>query len=89
MLVYVYMYVYVCANVPFHPRNDYQEAYNRLKKTNNFPEFTGRVCPAPCEGSCVAGLVDDPVTIKDMEYTIIERAWEEGWVVPQAPQVGS
>lgn len=55
------------------------------EQTNNFPEFTGRVCPAPCEGACVAGLVDSPVTIKSIEYSIIERAWEEGWVVPRIP----
>lgn len=54
-------------------------------QTNNFPEFTGRVCPAPCEGACVAGLVDSPVTIKSIEYSIIERAFEEGWVVPRIP----
>ncbi|CAN0411264.1 unnamed protein product, partial [Laminaria digitata] len=56
-----------------------------LRQTNNFPEFTGRVCPAPCEGACVAGLVDAPVTIKSIEYAIIERAFEEGWVVPRIP----
>lgn len=61
------------------------EAYHRLSKTNNFPEFTGRVCPAPCEGACVAGLVAAPVTIKNIEYSIIERAFEEGWVVPRIP----
>ncbi len=55
------------------------------EQTNNFPEFTGRVCPAPCEGACVAGLVDSPVTIKSIEYSIIERAFEEGWVVPRIP----
>lgn len=54
-------------------------------QTNNFPEFTGRVCPAPCEGACVAGLVDSPVTIKSIEYSIIERAFDEGWVVPRIP----
>jgi glutamate synthase (NADPH) small chain len=69
--------------------NDYvykgfwQDAYNRLAKTNNFPEFTGRVCPAPCEGSCVLGIIKPPVTIKNIEYSIIERAFEEGWVVPK------
>lgn len=57
----------------------------RCWQTNNFPEFTGRVCPAPCEGACVAGLVDSPVTIKSIEYSIIERAFEEGWVVPRIP----
>jgi len=61
----------------------WQEAIDRLHSTNNFPEFTGRVCPAPCEGACVAGLVEDPVTIKNMEWAVIERAWEEGWVQPR------
>ncbi|GBG27803.1 Glutamate synthase NADH [Hondaea fermentalgiana] len=59
------------------------EAIDRLHKTNNFPEFTGRVCPAPCEGACVAGLIDEPVTIKNMEYAIVERAWKEGWIQPR------
>ncbi|KAH9259628.1 hypothetical protein BASA81_002050 [Batrachochytrium salamandrivorans] len=65
--------------------DQWKQAYERLMLTNNFPEFTGRVCPAPCEGSCVAGLVDDPVTIKNIEYAIIDRAWNEGWVVPCPP----
>lgn len=63
----------------------WKQAYINLSSTNNFPEFTGRVCPAPCEGACVAGLVDQSITIKNMEHTIIERAWEEGWVVPRPP----
>jgi glutamate synthase (NADPH/NADH) small chain len=63
----------------------WRDAIDRLHKTNNFPEFTGRVCPAPCEGACVAGLVDSPITIKNIEYSIIERAWEEGWVQPRIP----
>jgi len=63
--------------------DQWQEAIDRLHKTNNFPEFTGRVCPAPCEGACVAGLIDDPVTIKNMEYAIVDRAWKEGWIVPR------
>lgn len=63
----------------------WRDAIDNLHKTNNFPEFTGRVCPAPCEGACVAGLVDSPVTIKSIEYSIIERAFEEGWVVPRIP----
>ena len=58
----------------------WKEAYINLASTNNFPEFTGRVCPAPCEGSCVAQLYDKSVTIKNIEYAIIERAWKEGWV---------
>jgi glutamate synthase (NADPH) small chain len=63
-------------------RDDWSEAINRLHATNNFPEFTGRLCPAPCEGSCVLGINQDPVTIERIEYEIIERAWSEGWVAP-------
>jgi len=61
----------------------WQDAYERLAKTNNFPEFTGRVCPAPCEGSCVLGIIEPPVTIKNIEYSIIERAFTDGWVAPK------
>ncbi len=68
-------------------RGLWREALDRLHRTNNFPEFTGRVCPAPCEGSCNAGLVSSPVTIKEIEHTIIDKGWEKGWVVPQPPQV--
>ncbi|MBP6507896.1 MAG: glutamate synthase subunit beta [Opitutaceae bacterium] len=68
-------------------RGRWQEALARLHKTNNFPEFTGRVCPAPCEGSCVLGLNNPPVTIKNIEAAITDRGWDEGWVVPQAPAV--
>ncbi|CCI10081.1 hypothetical protein ABG067_007247 [Albugo candida] len=67
-------------------RGDWKEAIDRLHKTNNFPEFTGRVCPAPCESACVAGLIDDPVTIKNIEYAIVDRAFEEGWVSPRIPR---
>ncbi|CAH0513811.1 unnamed protein product [Peronospora belbahrii] len=67
-------------------RNEWKEASDRLHKTNNFPEFTGRVCPAPCEAACVAGLVDDPITIKNTEYAIVDRAFEEGWIVPRVPR---
>lgn len=62
------------------------DAIERLHKTNNFPEFTGRVCPAPCEGGCVAGLVDAPVTIKDIEYSIVDNAWNEGLITPRIPE---
>jgi glutamate synthase (NADPH/NADH) small chain len=68
-------------------RGLWHEALDRLHKTNNFPEFTGRVCPAPCEGSCVLGINAPPVTIKNIEASIIDRGWEEGWVIPEAPQV--
>jgi glutamate synthase (NADPH) small chain len=67
----------------FH--GDWQSAYNRLIKTNNFPEFTGRVCPAPCEGSCCLGVIDPPVTIKSIECNIIDHAFEQGWAQPQTP----
>ncbi|HXG46693.1 MAG TPA: glutamate synthase subunit beta, partial [Methylomirabilota bacterium] len=66
-------------------RGLWREALERLHKTNNFPEFTGRVCPAPCEGSCVLGINNPPVTIKNIECSIIDRGWEAGWVVPQPP----
>lgn len=67
-------------------KSQWREASERLHKTNNFPEFTGRVCPAPCEGACVAGLIDSPVTIKNIEYAIVDRAWEEGWITPRIPK---
>ena len=67
-------------------RGLWKEALERLHKTNNFPEFTGRVCPAPCEGSCVLGLTDPAVTIKNIEVAIIDKGWEEGWVVPDIPE---
>ncbi|MDP7206904.1 MAG: NAD(P)-binding protein, partial [Pirellulaceae bacterium] len=63
----------------------WQEALERLHKTNNFPEFTGRTCPAPCEGACVLGIIDPAVTIKNIENAIVDRGWEEGWIVPQKP----
>lgn len=65
--------------------NRWRDALDRLHQTNNFPEFTGRVCPAPCEGSCVLGHVDKPVTIKNIEYAIIDRGFSEGWVTAQPP----
>ncbi|MEX2382645.1 MAG: glutamate synthase subunit beta [Opitutales bacterium] len=67
-------------------RNRWKEALSRLRKTNNFPEFTGRVCPAPCEGSCVLGYIEPPVTIKNIEASIIDRGWEEGWLTPHPPK---
>ncbi len=70
-------------------RDDWSEAVERLHATNNFPEFTGRLCPAPCEGACVLGINDDPVAIERIEYEIIERAWSEGWVRPVVPSAAS
>lgn len=67
-------------------RGLWREALERLHMTNNFPEFTGRVCPAPCEGSCVLGINSPPVTIKSIENAIIDRGWEEGWVLPEPPK---
>src|SRR3954463_9508935 len=66
-------------------RNRWASAIERLHATNNFPEFTGRLCPAPCEGSCVLGINDDPVSIKSIEVSIVERAFEEGWIRAHAP----
>ncbi|MEU4521643.1 glutamate synthase subunit beta [Amycolatopsis sp. NPDC024027] len=66
-------------------REDWQQAIERLHATNNFPEFTGTLCPAPCETACVLGINDDPVTIKRVEISIIDRAFDEGWVQPQLP----
>jgi glutamate synthase (NADPH/NADH) small chain len=66
-------------------RDHWRDAIDRLHATNNFPEFTGRLCPAPCEGACVLAINDDPVTIKAVEVTIIDRAFEEGWVTPEPP----
>lgn len=67
--------------------NQWQDALNRLLMTNNFPEFTGRVCPAPCEGACVLGINEDPVGIKSIECAIIDRGFDMGWMVPRPPQV--
>ena len=67
-------------------RADWEQASERLHATNNFPEFTGRLCPAPCEAACVLGINSDPVTIKQVEVSIIDRAWQEGWVRPQPPE---
>src|SRR5947209_8320580 len=68
-------------------RGLWQEALERLHKTNNFPEFTGRVCPAPCEGSCVLGISEPAVTIKSIECAIVDKGFEEGWVKPEPPAV--
>ncbi|MGC8991102.1 MAG: glutamate synthase subunit beta, partial [Verrucomicrobiia bacterium] len=70
-------------------RGLWREALERLHKTNNFPEFTGRVCPAPCEGSCVLGIHSPPVTIKNIECAIIDTGWERGWVKPAPPRFRS
>ena len=67
-------------------REQWREAIDRLHATNNFPEFTGRLCPAPCESACVLGINQDPVSIKQVEVEIIDRAWSEGWVVPMIPR---
>ena len=67
-------------------RGRWKDALVALHATNNFPDFTGRLCPAPCEGACVLGLIDDPVSIKSIEQAIIDRGFEEGWVQPQPPQ---
>ncbi len=66
-------------------RDRWHAAIDRLHATNNFPEFTGKLCPAPCEGACVLGINEDPVTIKSIEAAIIDRAWDEGWVTPRPP----
>jgi len=67
-------------------RGQWREAIDQLHATNNFPEFTGLVCPAPCESACVLDIADDPVMIKGIEWAIIERAFQEGWVVPRPPE---
>jgi glutamate synthase (NADPH/NADH) small chain len=68
-------------------RDKWHEAIERLHATNNFPEFTGRLCPAPCVAACVLGINNDPVTIKQVELTIIEHAYREGWIAPEPPQL--
>src|SRR5262245_42475558 len=68
-------------------KNRWREAIEMLHKTNNFPEFTGRICPAPCEEACVLGINEKPVTIKLIEQNIIDHAWKEGWIVPEPPKV--
>ena len=68
-------------------RGEWQRALKNLHSTNNFPEFTGRVCPAPCEASCTLNIQEVPVTIKTIECAIVDRGWQEGWIVPQPPAV--
>jgi glutamate synthase (NADPH/NADH) small chain len=68
-------------------RDHWRDAIERLHATNNFPEFTGRLCPAPCEAACVLGINQDPVTIKQVEVEIVDRAWDEGWITPVMPEV--
>jgi len=70
-------------------RNNWREAVDRLHATNNFPEFTGRVCPAPCESACVLGINEDPVAIKQIEMSIADRGFDEGWIVPEPPATRS
>ena len=70
-------------------RDHWRRAIERLHATNNFPEFTGRLCPAPCEAACVLGIHEPPVTIKQVEVEIVDRAWAEGWIVPQPPAVST
>ena len=67
-------------------KGDYRNALEVLHSTNNFPEFTGRVCPAPCEASCTLNIIDQPVTIKSIECAIVDRGWKEGWIKPQPPE---
>ena len=64
---------------------DFRNALEVLHSTNNFPEFTGRICPAPCEAACTLNIDDQPVTIKTIECAIVDRGWEEGWITPQVP----
>ncbi|MDX1670292.1 MAG: glutamate synthase subunit beta, partial [Limnobacter sp.] len=67
-------------------QQDWKKALDTLHSTNNFPEFTGRICPAPCEAACTLGINEDPVGIKSIEHAIIDKGWDNGWVVPQPPK---
>ena len=67
-------------------QSDWEQASHNLHSTNNFPEFTGRICPAPCEAACTLNIDDTPVTIKTIECAIVDRAWEEGWITPEVPE---
>ena len=66
-------------------RGEWRQASQNLHSTNNFPEFTGRICPAPCEASCTLNMIESPVTIKSIECAIVDKAWKEGWIEPQLP----
>jgi glutamate synthase (NADPH/NADH) small chain len=68
-------------------RDRWKDAIRQLHATNNFPEFTGRICPAPCEAACVLGINEPPVTIKNIEKSIVEYAWEQGWITPEVPEI--
>jgi len=68
-------------------RHDWQSALQTLHSTNNFPEFTGRICPAPCEASCTLNINDSAVAIKSIEHAIVDKGWSNDWIVPQAPKV--
>ncbi len=70
-------------------RDQWREALDNLQSTNNFPEFTGRICPAPCEASCTLNIQDNPVTIKSIECQIVDRGWDEGWIMPQPSERGT
>ena len=70
-------------------RDQWREALDNLQSTNNFPEFTGRICPAPCEASCTLNIQDNPVTIKSIECQIVDRGWDEGWITPQPSERGT
>ena len=70
-------------------REQWVQALENLQSTNNFPEFTGRICPAPCEASCTLNIPDTPVTIKTIECQIVDRGWDEGWIVPEPSARGS
>ena len=73
----------------FQTGDEFREASEVLHSTNNFPEFTGRICPAPCEEACTLNIDDAPVTIKTIESAIVDRAWKEGWVVPEMPSTST
>ena len=86
MCTYMHACMHAYMHTHTHTQTHTHTALDRLLTTNNFPEFTGRVCPAPCEGACVAGLVAAPVTIKNIEYSIVDRGFKEGWIKPRIPK---